>query len=347
MKRSKKMTFGKYIEAMDASLVVVVPIPLNGEIGVINDDHVEAYQIIGVANGVYYFSPCSGSVHDAQWTVINERGEEMQGVLIRNDRKDECTPLSTTDVDVKERIAESGLNGIFEGEKFLLIGSDDKYYINNDDAILRSFSDKINHAIDYVKSFASLCTNDKGFAKRFGLKFALDGKKVTLGDLYNLSLAVEDGIPYVYKIMTVAGEAIKEPKVLRVPIGTDYFAVLDACGGEIFPNDEYHKMYDLAKHECEKVAELKEKLKTADSGQKSHIKKELVALNRKSNHDIMTVLKTEKKYKNVLLSGIVYGDYVNGVGVEPEFESFSKPVTGAVDSALFLNEKQYLRRKKK
>jgi len=43
--------------------------------------------------------------------------------------------------------------------------------------------------------------------------------------------AVEEGQPLIEKIITVSGEAVKEPKNLRVPIGTPVDFILKHCGG--------------------------------------------------------------------------------------------------------------------
>lgn len=342
MRRSKKLTFNKTVEAMATPKYVCVLVPLNGVLSVKKEEEVNAYQRLAVADNVYYFSPCSGFVLDIL-EEENEQGEKMQSVVIQNDGKDSGSLLATKDVDVKERVLESGLSGVFEGEEFLLTSSDDKYYVNNDDAILRTFDDKIIRAVEYVKSFASICTDNKVFAKRFGLTLASEGKKVSLENLYNLYIAVEDGVPYIYKIITVSGEAVKEPKVLRVAMGVDYGEILDACGGEVFPLAEYNKIYNLANEEYAEVLDLKEELKTASDVERPHIMEELVTIRKKANQDIITFLKTEKKYKNVILHGLVYGDYKSGV----ESEDFDKVVSRVSKAVLLMNKKQFLRRKKK
>lgn len=49
--------------------------------------------------------------------------------------------------------------------------------------------------------------------------------------IYSVANAVIEGIPLVERVVTVAGDALSEPKNLLVRIGTSFKDVIDACGG--------------------------------------------------------------------------------------------------------------------
>ena len=55
--------------------------------------------------------------------------------------------------------------------------------------------------------------------------------------------AVEENKPLIEKVITVSGEGIKEPKNLRIKIGTKFSTLLERCGGYI---DNLEEAYVIA-----------------------------------------------------------------------------------------------------
>ena len=344
MKRSKKLTFNKIIIEMPTPRFITVLVPLDCELCVQKEEVVNAYQKLGVCDNVYYFSPCSGYILDCS-IETDEFGEKCKSVVIQNDGRNEGVVLPSIESteDVKQRIIESGLNSAFKGVEFCLCATDDKYYINNDNALLNTYKKEILIAINLLKSFGHITTNDKGLSKILSLNFDnAKGNLITLEDLYKLWLACYKGISNIYKVITVSGMSVKEPRVVRVAVGTEYGEIMDFCGGEKYPLAEYNKLLNTANESYGKVLDLKEEYKASEEPEKSHIASELVDTRRQSYANIIEFLKVDKKYSKVLLDGLVYGDYLNGIASE----DFNKVVTLKSKGMLLLNKKENTRREK-
>lgn len=52
-----------------------------------------------------------------------------------------------------------------------------------------------------------------------------------VGTVYEIYNAVVNGQPLIERIVTITGEAVKEPKNLRVKLGTSFKELVEACGG--------------------------------------------------------------------------------------------------------------------
>ncbi|MBQ7118197.1 MAG: electron transport complex subunit RsxC [Clostridia bacterium] len=108
---------------------------------------------------------------------------------------------------------------------------------------LKAFADSDNDADDTIKLMTLKSRYPQGAEKMMVL--SATGRKVPPGKLPSdvgcvvinvASLAfiaryVETGKPLVSRSITVDGSAIKEPKNLRVPIGTNIQDIIDYCGG--------------------------------------------------------------------------------------------------------------------
>ncbi len=108
---------------------------------------------------------------------------------------------------------------------------------------LKDFADSDNDADDTIKLMTLKSRYPQGAEKMMVL--SATGRKVPPGKLPSdvgcvvinvASLAfiaryVETGKPLVSRSITVDGSAIKEPKNLRVPIGTNIQDIIDYCGG--------------------------------------------------------------------------------------------------------------------
>ena len=108
---------------------------------------------------------------------------------------------------------------------------------------LKEFADSDNDADDTIKLMTLKSRYPQGAEKMMVL--SATGRKVPPGKLPSdvgcvvinvASLAfiaryVETGKPLVSRSITVDGSAIKEPKNLRVPIGTNIQDIIDYCGG--------------------------------------------------------------------------------------------------------------------
>ncbi len=108
---------------------------------------------------------------------------------------------------------------------------------------LKAFADSDNDADDTIKLMTLKSKYPQGAEKMMVL--SATGRKVPPGKLPSdvgcvvinvASLAfiaryVETGKPLVSRSITVDGSAIKEPKNLRVPIGTNIQDIIDYCGG--------------------------------------------------------------------------------------------------------------------
>lgn len=108
---------------------------------------------------------------------------------------------------------------------------------------LKAFADSDNEADDTIKLMTLKSKYPQGAEKMMVL--SATGRKVPPGKLPSdvgcvvinvASLAfiaryVETGKPLVSRSITVDGSAIKEPKNLRVPIGTNIADIIDYCGG--------------------------------------------------------------------------------------------------------------------
>ena len=324
---------------------VCVYVPLDCQLTVKKEEEVNAYQKLGVYNNVYYFSPCSGYILDCL-PETDERGNKVKAVIIQNDGHNQgnlMPPVENIN-DVRQRIFDAGLNEVFNGESFTLCATDDDYYINNDNALIYSHKDMLLRALELLKSFAEVNTSSKYLSKVLDVPYTDVGhKNISVADLYNLCLACDEGIPYIYKVITVSGESVKEPAVLRVAIGTEYGDMLDFCGGEVYPLTEFNKLYTSANEAYGNVLDLKDEYKNAVEPEKTHIREELISIRKKSYALITEFLKAEKKYKKVLLDGLVYGDYATGVASE----DFNNVVTYSAIGVLLLNKKQNDKRKKR
>lgn len=64
-----------------------------------------------------------------------------------------------------------------------------------------------------------------------GLPMDVGAVVQNVGTVAAIADAVEHGLPLTERITTVTGNAIKEPKNLRIRIGTPYQAAIDYCGG--------------------------------------------------------------------------------------------------------------------
>ncbi|MBQ9912945.1 MAG: electron transport complex subunit RsxC [Clostridia bacterium] len=108
---------------------------------------------------------------------------------------------------------------------------------------LKAFADSDNDADDTIKLMTLKSRYPQGAEKMMVL--SATGRKIPPGKLPSdvgcvvinvASLAfiaryVETGKPLVSRSITVDGSAIKEPKNLRVPIGTNIQDIIDFCGG--------------------------------------------------------------------------------------------------------------------
>lgn len=108
---------------------------------------------------------------------------------------------------------------------------------------LKAFADSDNDADDTIKLMTLKSRYPQGAEKMMVL--SATGRKIPPGKLPSdvgcvvinvASLAfiaryVETGKPLVSRSITVDGSAIKEPKNLRVPIGTNIQDIIDYCGG--------------------------------------------------------------------------------------------------------------------
>ena len=56
---------------------------------------------------------------------------------------------------------------------------------------------------------------------------------LNVSTVYNINQAVLYGYPLMHRVITVSGDDIKEPKNLRVPMGTNMKELVDFCGGFI------------------------------------------------------------------------------------------------------------------
>lgn len=54
---------------------------------------------------------------------------------------------------------------------------------------------------------------------------------VNIRTLYHLWKAVVEGVPVIERVVSVTGDAISEPKNLRVPLGVSVSKLIEACGG--------------------------------------------------------------------------------------------------------------------
>lgn len=64
-----------------------------------------------------------------------------------------------------------------------------------------------------------------------GLPFHVGCIVQNVGTTYAIKRAVYDGVPLIERIITVSGSGVKEPKNLKVKIGTIASKVIDFCGG--------------------------------------------------------------------------------------------------------------------
>ena len=64
-----------------------------------------------------------------------------------------------------------------------------------------------------------------------GLPMDVGAVVQNVGTVAAIADAVEHGLPLTERITTVTGDAIREPKNLRIRIGTSYQAAIDYCGG--------------------------------------------------------------------------------------------------------------------
>ncbi len=67
-----------------------------------------------------------------------------------------------------------------------------------------------------------------------GIPLSVGAVVTNVESLYNLALALE-GIPVTHRYLTLAGE-VRNPMVIRVPVGTAVAEVLDFAGGPLIPN---------------------------------------------------------------------------------------------------------------
>ena len=158
----------------------------------------------------------------------------------------ECEPYIT--VDYRECIenAENVLKGVellrdILGFKQIIIAIEDnkpKVF-----EIMREIADRDNDAGDEIKLMTLRSRYPQGAEKMMVL--SATGRKIPPGKLPSdvgcvvinvasvafIGRYAETGKPLVSRSITVDGGAIREPKNLRVPIGTSFSDIIDYCGG--------------------------------------------------------------------------------------------------------------------
>lgn len=153
----------------------------------------------------------------------------------------ECEPVLSADYRVMIEYMEEILNGAelvrkATGADRIIIGIED----NKMDAI-KAFQERENNASAEI---AVLKTKYPQGAEK-NLIYALLGREVPRGGLpFDVGVvvqnvgtakaiwdAVSSGLPLYERVLTAAGEGVREPKNLMVRIGTSFQNVLDFCGG--------------------------------------------------------------------------------------------------------------------
>ncbi|MBQ8028582.1 MAG: electron transport complex subunit RsxC [Clostridia bacterium] len=158
----------------------------------------------------------------------------------------ECEPYITVDYRCCVEDPQDILEGVYSLQKYLgfkqvIIAIED----NKPEAfkILKEIADKDNDSGDVVKLMTLKSKYPQGAEKMMVL--SATGRKVPPGKLpadvgcvvMNVASVafvgryLKTGKPLISRSITVDGTAIKEPKNIRVPIGTNLQDIIDYCGG--------------------------------------------------------------------------------------------------------------------
>lgn len=149
------------------------------------------------------------------------------------------------------------------------------------------------------------------------LTYELDAKPDSVGVVVNnvqtaaaIHLAVDKGECLVRKLVTVSGCSVKNPGVYEVAIGTSYNDLLEFCGGEIFPVNDFAEIENKAFDTYGMFIELKEDYKKDKKNEE--LKKELKEKEKEANKLVVEYLKLVKKVSPYLLNCLIYGGYETG-----------------------------------
>ena len=158
----------------------------------------------------------------------------------------ECEPYITVDYRCCVEDAQDILEGVYKLKelcdfKQVIIAIED----NKPEAfkVLKEIADKDNHTDDAVKLMTLKSKYPQGAEKMMVL--SATGRKVppgklpadvgcvvmNVGSVAFVGRYLRTGKPLISRSITVDGSAIKEPKNIRVPIGTNLQDIIDYCGG--------------------------------------------------------------------------------------------------------------------
>ena len=263
------MTFfgfrGEKLESPDEIFVPLlqhIGVPLNPLVNV--GDRVLKGQKIADAEGlaVPIHSPVSGTVTKIESRVFPLTGKVMT-VFIENDKKEEWAELTKIEnweeADKKallDIIREKGIVGIGGAtfpthvklnpppntklDSLILNGAECEPYLNSDNRLMLENPKSIVEGIKIIKKILNVPDVYVGIednkpeaieSMRSGqLPSAVGVVVQNTGTAAAIYEAVVNGKPLIEKIVTVSGKAIKNPKNLKIAIGTPFSYILDYCG---------------------------------------------------------------------------------------------------------------------
>ena len=256
------------IEKLESPDEIFVPllqhigVPLNPLVNV--GDRVLKGQKIADAEGlaVPIHSPVSGTVTKIESRVFPLTGKVMT-VFIENDKKEEWAELTKIEnweeADKKallDIIREKGIVGIGGAtfpthvklnpppntklDSLILNGAECEPYLNSDNRLMLENPKSIVEGIKIIKKILNVPDVYVGIednkpeaieSMRSGqLPSAVGVVVQNTGTAAAIYEAVVNGKPLIEKIVTVSGKAIKNPKNLKIAIGTPFSYILDYCG---------------------------------------------------------------------------------------------------------------------
>ena len=256
------------IEKLESPDEIFVPllqhigVPLNPLVNV--GDRVLKGQKIADAEdlAVPIHSPVSGTVTKIESRVFPLTGKVMT-VFIENDKKEEWAELTKIEnweeADKKallDIIREKGIVGIGGAtfpthvklnpppntklDSLILNGAECEPYLNSDNRLMLENPKSIVEGIKIIKKILNVPDVYVGIednkpeaieSMRSGqLPSAVGVVVQNTGTAAAIYEAVVNGKPLIEKIVTVSGKAIKNPKNLKIAIGTPFSYILDYCG---------------------------------------------------------------------------------------------------------------------